>query len=247
MKKDYDTAIALCCLGFIGLGGLHEFYLGNIGKGLIKFFTVNYFFIGTIVDLCDLSEAKKKAPANTNEGIDVITNVNLSYDEYHKMLIKTEQLQKENEMLQEHFDKVVEQRDQLIKEIEDYKKHEVINIEYIDTLDGIEFEKYMAKILEKTGYSNVKRTPDSNDYGIDVLAEKDGIKYAIQCKNYQSPVGNKCVQEAYSGKQYYNAHVGVVVTNNYFTNNAKELAKKNNIILWDRDALKKMIKTTNKN
>ena len=39
----------------------------------------------------------------------------------------------------------------------------------------------------------------------------------------------------------YNCHVGVVMTNNYFTAGAKQLAEKNGILLWDRDKLQQMI------
>ena len=33
----------------------------------------------------------------------------------------------------------------------------------------------------------------------------------------------------------------VVLTNNFFTSSAKELAKKNNVLLWDRNKLKELI------
>ena len=36
-------------------------------------------------------------------------------------------------------------------------------------------------------------------------------------------------------------HVAVVLTNNFFTSSAKELAKKNNVLLWDRNKLKELI------
>lgn len=116
------------------------------------------------------------------------------------------------------------------------------SIEYIDMLSGIEFEKYMSKLLPKLGYKNVKLTPASNDYGVDLIVEKDDVKFAIQCKHYSGKVSNSSIQEANSGKQYYNCHVGVVVTNSHFTYNAKELAKSNGIILWDRQKLIKMLK-----
>lgn len=121
------------------------------------------------------------------------------------------------------------------------KKEDITDNDDIDKMDGIEFERFIVKLLKKLGYENVKQTPISGDFGIDVLAEKENIKYAIQCKNYSSALDNKCVQEAYSGKQYYNSHVGIVVTNNYFTKHAKELANKNGIILWDRDKLLELI------
>jgi restriction system protein len=49
------------------------------------------------------------------------------------------------------------------------------------------------------------------------------------------------VQEAYSGKSFYNRHIGVVMTNQYFTAAAKEAAKKTGVLLWDRDKLEEMI------
>ena len=56
-NKNYDKnkLMILCALGFIGLGGIHDFYLGNIGKGITKFFTVNWFIIGTVIDLVRIS------------------------------------------------------------------------------------------------------------------------------------------------------------------------------------------------
>lgn len=110
-----------------------------------------------------------------------------------------------------------------------------------DCMDGHEFENFCATILKQNGFKNVSVTKGSGDQGIDILASKDGIKYGIQCKCYASEVGNKAVQEAFSGKTFYNRHVGVVLTNNYFTPSAKELAEKNGIILWDRKQLLKMI------
>ena len=77
--------------------------------------------------------------------------------------------------------------------------------------------------------------------GIDILAEKDGVTYAIQCKRYSAPVGVKAVQEAYAGRDYYDRMVGCVLTNQYFTQPAVEAAKKLKILLWDRGYLESMM------
>lgn len=103
---------------------------------------------------------------------------------------------------------------------------------------GLDFELFTEKMLLCLGYSEAHATQGSGDFGIDVLAKKEGISYAIQCKCYSNTVGNKAVQEAYSGKSYYHCMVAVVLTNNYFTDAAKETAKKNNVLLWDRNTLK---------
>lgn len=49
--KNKLTAIILCCIGFIGLGGLHKFYEGKIGMGILYLCTGGLFLIGTIIDL----------------------------------------------------------------------------------------------------------------------------------------------------------------------------------------------------
>lgn len=58
--KNKKTAMLLCCLGFIGIGGIHDFYLGNFGKGIIKLFTINWFFIGTLLDLIKIASGGYK-------------------------------------------------------------------------------------------------------------------------------------------------------------------------------------------
>lgn len=112
----------------------------------------------------------------------------------------------------------------------------LISIDRMST-HGLDFEEFTVQLLLDNGFENVKKTQGSGDYGIDVLASKEGITYAIQCKCYSDKVGNKAVQEAFSGKNFYNCMVAVVLTNNYFTNAAIETAKANNVLLWDREKL----------
>ena len=115
------------------------------------------------------------------------------------------------------------------------------DLEQIDSMNGQEFEHYCADLLRRNGYSNVHITPGSGDNGIDIFAEKDGVSYAIQCKRYHSKVGNKAVQEAFSGKSYYKKDRAIVLTNNYFTKSAIKTALKIDVILWDRKELTKLI------
>lgn len=103
--------------------------------------------------------------------------------------------------------------------------------------DGPEFEQYCANLLLLSGFSNVQVTPISGDFGIDILAEKEKLIYAVQCKLYSSPVGVGAVQEAYTGKSYYGADIGVVMSNSNFTRQAQELADAIGILLWDGNAI----------
>lgn len=111
----------------------------------------------------------------------------------------------------------------------------------LDEMEGREFEYFCADLLRNKGFMEVEVTKGSGDYGIDILAQKEGITYAIQCKCYQSPVGIKAIQEAYAGRDYYDCMVGAVLTNQYFTAPAVEAAKKLKILLWDRGYLESMM------
>lgn len=53
--KSKKMAMILCCLGFVGIGGIHDFYLGKIVRGIIKLLTINWFLIGTIIDLISIA------------------------------------------------------------------------------------------------------------------------------------------------------------------------------------------------
>lgn len=48
--KSKGLAIGLNLLSLCGIGGLHDFYCGKIWLGVIKLLTINFFWIGTLVD-----------------------------------------------------------------------------------------------------------------------------------------------------------------------------------------------------
>ena len=110
-----------------------------------------------------------------------------------------------------------------------------------EDMEGHEFEYFCADLLRDKGFVDVEVTKGSGDYGIDILAEKDGVTYAIQCKRYAAPVGVKAIQEAYAGRDYYDRMVGAVMTNQYFTSPAVEAAKKLKILLWDGGYIESMM------
>lgn len=110
-----------------------------------------------------------------------------------------------------------------------------------DAMSGAEFEAWCAALLKKMGYSEVYTTAVSGDQGVDITAKKGGIKYAIQCKRYSTDLGNHPVQEVFAGKAMYGCNVGIVMTNRYFTQGARDLAKATGTLLWDRSKLRSML------
>lgn len=51
--KSKHTALMLCLFG--GIFGIHDYYLGKIGNGLIKTCTVNFCCFGWLLDLIKIA------------------------------------------------------------------------------------------------------------------------------------------------------------------------------------------------
>ncbi|MDO5291810.1 MAG: restriction endonuclease [bacterium] len=118
------------------------------------------------------------------------------------------------------------------------QERRIATIDEIDIMTGVEFEEYLQQFFEGAGY-NATMTPMSNEYGTDLILKKDGYTYVVQARHYNGvKVGIQAIQEAVASKEYYNAQLAVVITNNYFTPNAKRLAESNYVLLWDRDDVK---------
>ncbi|WP_154497904.1 restriction endonuclease [Helicobacter pylori] len=119
--------------------------------------------------------------------------------------------------------------------ISSYKKRQLKRaLQKIDAMNGFEFEEY-AKIFFTSKGFEVSITQKSGDYGADLIAKKDGVKWAVQAKRYSHKVSPKAIQEVVSSKAYYACEKACVITNNYFTQAAQKLAQANEVLLIDRD------------
>lgn len=121
--------------------------------------------------------------------------------------------------------------------------------EFSDGMTPVEFEVFCAEELRRAGW-NARVTMQSRDQGVDVVAEKDGVRIVLQCKLYTRPVGNKSVQEAAAAKAHEQASYGIVVTNNRYTPAAEQLASTNGILLLhfsDLQNLHNLLSNENKN
>lgn len=108
-----------------------------------------------------------------------------------------------------------------------------------NVLTGEEFEVFCKKRIEELGW-RVRTTKASGDFGADLVIERDGQTIIIQCKYYSQPIGVKAVQEAFSAMTFYNANKSAVVSNQTYTQAARQMAERNKVLLLhvnDLDAL----------
>jgi restriction system protein len=106
----------------------------------------------------------------------------------------------------------------------------------IDGMSGVEFEGYVAARLRRAGWQ-VRFTPAVGDYGVDLIAEKDGQSVAIQCKRHGKAVGVAAVQQVVSGALHHGCTRSLVVSNQEFTTAARQLAYTHRCQLIGRRAL----------
>lgn len=213
----------------------------------------------------DKSDEQKSSPkASTYSPSDEEKRKRYQEEIKHQFIKESERRQKEEQRLAEERERRRKEEEERRKR-EDYERfiHErdatsqkkqqrrqryqqqysvdLCRVDSADFMEGHSFEHFCADLLRDNGYIHVSVTPGSGDHGADIIAEKDGIRYAIQCKNYASPLSNTPVQEVNAGKMMYKCHVGVVMTNSTFTPGAKALADATGVLLWDRTVLQKMM------
>ena len=127
---------------------------------------------------------------------------------------------------------------------------------------GKQFEEFVCALYRELGYqafttgelramgklpAGIMKRGGSGEQGVDVLI-KDHINkqvVIVQCKHYSGKVSNSAIQEIHGALALYEAHRAIVVTNQYFTEPAKELAFANKVTLVDRDGLLKMVEYVN--
>lgn len=218
-----------------------------------KYITLSNNKVNTFkFDISNLLIEKKELTETVNLMKEFVTDENRQrlLKEVIELEKNKDKLLKSKKKLSEDVNKLSFQKEMLLVEMEEIKQKKseflisntAVSLEYIDSLtSGLDFEKAFALILDKLNYTDIVVTSGSGDFGIDVLATKDDVLYGFQCKLYSNPVGNEAVQEAFAGKTHYNCNVVIVVTNNYFTSQAEKQALDTQVILWDRDILKKKI------
>ncbi len=105
-----------------------------------------------------------------------------------------------------------------------------------ELMSGVEYEQMLRTRIEVAfPQAHVSTTVASGDHGSDLIVDINRKRIAIQAKYYQSAVGNAAVQEAFSGKGFYEADFAMVVCNSSFTRHAKELSEKLDVVLATTD------------
>lgn len=114
----------------------------------------------------------------------------------------------------------------------------------IDRMGEFYFRVWLIYYLPVLGFSDVKSPKDCEDLHVDTIAQKDDDFYAFRCVFSLKTVDETPIHEIYNDKAIEVCRFGIVVTNQYFTHNARILAKSKGVHLWDRDKLGELLGLT---
>jgi restriction system protein len=128
------------------------------------------------------------------------------------------------------------------KRVEHERACRAAGLDQIDAMSGLEFEDYVATVLESAGY-DVSFTKATGDFGVDLVLSRDGVRTAVQCKRNAGPVGGSAVQQVVAGAPMHDCARTMVVSNNAFTRAARQLADTHDCELVDRSALEQLALT----
>lgn len=101
---------------------------------------------------------------------------------------------------------------------------------------GLLFEEECACCLKDSGF-DVEMTRKTGDFGVDLIARKNGLSYAVQCKALGMPAGISSVQEVIAGRLHYATDYALVVSTQGFTASARQLAQTASVMLLSCDKL----------
>jgi HJR/Mrr/RecB family endonuclease len=113
-----------------------------------------------------------------------------------------------------------------------------IDLATIDRMTGHEFEQYISQLMTQQGYYT-KVTKGSGDNGVDIIAEFNGVRWAVQCKRQVNNVSPDAIRDVVAATQstLFNCSRSMVVTNNYYSKASTQYGKSTKCVLIDRNAL----------
>ena len=124
--------------------------------------------------------------------------------------------------------------------------------DYMDAMDerkGLWFEALTAVLVQKMWGGEAALTPRSGDLGADVAVWGGHCNAIIQCKCHAHVFSEgRAVMEPYTALLEYNRKSSVQFSRAVLAVNApnvsgtvRERARANNVLLWDRDELKRLL------
>lgn len=107
----------------------------------------------------------------------------------------------------------------------------------------VSFEDLIAVALREYGYEDIRLTTHHHD-GADLVASRNARRIAIFVKRCEGRVDETAVEQALHCKGAQGCAGAMVLATSVFTHEARRVAKKRGVTLWDQDDLANLLYST---
>lgn len=115
------------------------------------------------------------------------------------------------------------------------------HLEEMKSLSPDDFEALIARLFKSNGHK-VTLVGGRSDHGVDiVVTNAQGQNWIVQCKRYSGSVGEPVVRDLYGTMLHEEAQGAYLMTTGTFTQKAQDWAVGKPIILYDGEALVRLI------
>lgn len=105
----------------------------------------------------------------------------------------------------------------------------------LDLMDEEVFERYLAMLFTRMGFQ-VRRINYADNVST-LVATGHGVSYVIQARRNRRKVGIRAIEDAIATRKHLKCERAIVVTNHFFSSQARQMAKANQVITMDRHDL----------
>lgn len=127
-----------------------------------------------------------------------------------------------------------------------------VQLENMQTLEDLlamspeQFEILVAKLFQAYGH-RVQSVGGTADHGVDLVVISDqGEKWIVQCKRYSGSVGEPILRDLFGTMLHESAQRAYLITTGEITRQARAWAAGKPMVLYDGEALVKMIRRAQK-
>lgn len=111
----------------------------------------------------------------------------------------------------------------------------------IDAMTEPEFMEFLSRIFHLLDYT-VEVVSHHEDWGSHLVISKQGIQTVVHAQHGQTAVGMPAIATVMEARKHYHVHQALVVTNQTFMLQARQLAECYRVRLWERWDLKRILK-----
>jgi restriction endonuclease Mrr len=195
-----------------------------------QIYFIIFFLVGSVITAIIISKTYRRRKREQEQ----IYQEQLYQEQIHQQWLYQEHVQREQQYQEQLH------QEQLRQERAHQENERLVRMNRLGDLLALtprQFEELIGKLLEASGYQNVRRVGGSGDLGVDLVAyDTQGSYIVVQCKRYNpgKSVSSPDLQK-FIGMMvlHHKADKGIFVTTSSFTRPAIDLAQQQSIQLVD--------------